>query len=66
MDKVNRLRNFIIDNEIATEDETILVEKINGSSLETLGDIIYARTGLHSVEQLEDEYDTSDIEGIEW
>ena len=41
---------------IANEDEMRLVTDINGYSPETLMDIIYARTGLRSLEQVFDEY----------
>jgi hypothetical protein len=42
---------------IATEKEIMLVTKINGFSVETMNDILYARTGYRSIEQLEDEED---------
>ena len=41
---------------IANEDEMRLVTDINGYSPETLMDIIYARTGLRSLEQVFDKY----------
>lgn len=40
---------------IATDDEIKLVTDINGLTEETLNDIIYARTGYHSIEQLQNE-----------
>lgn len=46
-----KLWDFIVDNNIATEDEVTLVTYINGWSEETMTDIIYARTGLRSYEQ---------------
>lgn len=49
------LWNFIIDNNIATEDEVRLVTGINGLNEETMTDIIYAKTGLRSYEQCKDE-----------
>ncbi len=49
------LWNFIIDNNIATEDEVRLVTDINGWSEDTMTDIIYAKTGLRSYEQCKDE-----------
>lgn len=45
------LCDFIVDNNIATEDEVTLVTNINGWSEETMTDIIFARTGLRSYEQ---------------
>lgn len=45
------LWDFIIENYIATEDEIRLVTDINGYNEETMMDIIFARTGLRSIEQ---------------
>ena len=45
------LWDFIVDNNIATEDEVRLVSDINGLNEETMTDIIYAKTGLRSYEQ---------------
>ncbi len=49
------LWDFIVDNNIATEDEVRLVTAINGLNEETMTDIIYAKTGLRSYEQCKDE-----------
>lgn len=49
------LWDFIVDNNIATEDEVRLVTDINGLNEETMTDIIYAKTGLRSYEQCKDE-----------
>ena len=49
------LWNFIVDNNIATDNEVLLVSHINGFNEETMEDIIYARTGLRSYEQCKDE-----------
>lgn len=49
------LWDFIVDNNIATEDEVRLVSDINGLNEETMTDIIYSRTGLRSYEQCKDE-----------
>lgn len=49
------LWDFIVDNNIATEDEIGLVSDINGLSEDTMTDIIYAKTGLRSYEQCVDE-----------
>ena len=49
------LLDFIVDNNIATDDEVRLVSDINGWNEETMTDIIYARTGLRSYEQCKDE-----------
>lgn len=45
------LWDFIVDNNIATEEEVRLVTDINGLSESTMTDIIFARTGNHSYEQ---------------
>lgn len=52
---VSMLWDFIVDNNIATDNEVILVLDINGFNEETMTDIIYSRTGLHSYEQCKDE-----------
>ena len=49
------LWGFIVDNNIATENEVRLVSDINGGNEETRRDNIYARTGLRSYEQCKDE-----------
>lgn len=49
--------NYLIENGIATEEEITLVTKINGYSQETLNDILYARTGYRSFEQIQQEED---------
>ena len=51
-----KIWDLIVDLNIATDDEINLVTDINGYSEETLMDIIYARTGLRSLEQVFDEY----------
>lgn len=52
---VSMLWDFIVDNNIATDNEVILVLDINGFNEETMTDIIYSRTGLRSYEQCKDE-----------
>lgn len=47
---VNDAKNFLIEQEIATEDEISLVTQINGYSIDTLNDILYARTGYHDLD----------------
>lgn len=49
------LWDFIVDNNIATEDEVRLVSNINGWNEKTMTDIIFAKTGLRSYEQCKDE-----------
>lgn len=49
------LWDFIVDNNIATEEEVRLVTDINGLSESTMTDIIFARTGNRSYEQCKDD-----------
>lgn len=46
------LYDILIDYTIATQGEIDLVCAINGSSIKSLLDILYAKTGLRSIEQL--------------
>ena len=45
----------LMEHGIATEEEIILVTKINGWTSETLNDILYVRTGYRCWEQFEEE-----------
>ena len=54
MDKLNKIFDFIIEWEIATEDEIQLVTKINGWNEESLNDIIYVKTGYRDMEQMKE------------
>ncbi len=49
------LCDFIVDNNIATEDEVNLVTDINGWNEEAMNNIIFARIGLRSYEQCLDD-----------
>lgn len=53
MYNIERIWDRIIELKIATEEELQLVTSINGYNEETLNDIIYVRTGYHSIEQYE-------------
>ncbi len=46
--------DYIVDNTIATDKELKLVTCINGYNEESLNSIIYARTGYHDMEQLQE------------
>ena len=50
--EIKRVWEAIIKYGIATDDEVALVTHINGLSIETLNDVIYARTGYHDLDQL--------------
>lgn len=47
---VDDVKNFLIEQGIATEDEISLVTQINGYSIDTLNDILYARTGYQDLD----------------
>ena len=59
MSDESRLWDLIEGYNIATYDELCLVTDINGYSVETLNDVIYARTGYHDWNQM------AEAEGIE-
>ena len=46
----NELWTLIVEYGIATDSEIDLVTDINGNSIETLNNIIYARTGYRDIE----------------
>ena len=56
-DEKARIWDAILEHGIATEEELQLVTNINGYSVETLNDVLYARTGYHDIDQLEEEGD---------
>ena len=59
----NELWTLIVEYGIATNSEIDLVTDINGNSIETLNDIIYARTGYRDIESYEEsEFDDDDDE----
>ena len=47
----DRIAEELIVYGIATEEEIQLVTKINGWSIETMNNILYARTGYRDIEQ---------------
>ena len=48
------LFNTLIDEELFTEEELQLLTNINGYSIETLNDAIYARYGYRDYEQMKE------------
>ena len=50
MTEVGEIYNTLVERGIATEDELNLITDINGYSVETLNDVIYARTGCRCIE----------------
>lgn len=55
MDNFNELFDNLIDMGFFTEDELVLVTNINGSTVDTLNDCIYARYGYRSFQQMVNE-----------
>jgi hypothetical protein len=47
--------DYIIDNNLASEEALRLVTNINGYNEETLNDVIYSTTGYRDLEQLKNE-----------
>ena len=52
MDTKTKIWDYIVEKQIATEEELKLITCINGYNEEALNDVIYARTGYHDMEQL--------------
>jgi len=52
---------YLVDQGIATEKELQLITNINGYNMESLNDVIYAKTAYRNAEQLQEEED-EDIE----
>jgi hypothetical protein len=52
--KLEDIWDEIVDLEIATKDELILVTTINGYNEETLNDVLFVKTGYRSIEQLKE------------
>ena len=50
----NELYDYLIDCNIATEQEICLVTSINGYNIESLESILYSRTGYRSLEQIKE------------
>ena len=52
---LTQMQDYLIDYNIATEQEISLVTSINGYNEDAMLDILYVRTGLRSFEQLTEE-----------
>ena len=55
MDELDKIYNELIEKGYFTEEELNLITNINGYSIETLNDCIYARYGLRTYKDLIDE-----------
>jgi len=49
--QIEKLWDLIVNDELATVQSLQLVTRLNGYTLETMEDILYALTGYHSYEQ---------------
>jgi len=47
--------DYLVDHKICTKEEIDLVMAINGYTMETINDIIYARTSCVGIKQLEED-----------
>jgi hypothetical protein len=45
------LWDYLLDNEIASEETLHVVTDINGASIQTLNEVLYAQTGCRTVAQ---------------
>ena len=52
--KRDELWDYLLETQLATENELQLVTSINGFSLETLESILYVRTAYRSLEQIKE------------
>lgn len=52
---INKIWDLLIEYGIATQEELQLVTCINGYNIDTMNDIIYARTAHRDIEQLMEE-----------
>jgi len=50
--EVDDLWSYLADNELFTEAELQLITNINGYTIDTLNDCIYARFGYRSLDQM--------------
>ncbi len=56
-DNISNTWDQIIERSIATEEELHLITDINGYNMESLNDVIYARTGYHYIDQMNEDAD---------
>jgi hypothetical protein len=55
MNDVESTWDYLVDKGIATEKELQLITDINGYNMESLNDVIYAKTAYRNAEQLQEE-----------
>ena len=49
------MMDYLVENEICTQDELCLVTSIKGANEDTMKSILYVKTGYCNFEQLQDE-----------
>lgn len=54
LEKVDKLRDFIINNKICSEESVCILTGINGYSEEVLNSLLYYQLGYRNIEQLWD------------
>lgn len=52
MTNLDEIWDYLVENDIVTEETLILITNINGYSEKTLNEVIFARTGYRCIEQL--------------
>jgi hypothetical protein len=55
MKDINYIWDYLVEYNIATQEELELITSINGYKIETLNEVIYARTGFRDIEQLKED-----------
>ena len=55
MEQIDQIYDYLIENQLFTDGELSLLCCINGYSVETLNDAIYARYGLRDFESLKED-----------
>lgn len=51
-DEISQIEEFIIQNQIASEEAVRLVTDISGRSLNTLNDVLFVKTGYRYMQQI--------------
>ena len=55
MKEIERMWEWLVEMNVATEEELNLITDINGYNMEALNNVLYARTGYRSRQQVEGE-----------
>lgn len=50
----NQVWDYLLDNGIVTEETLQIITSINGYTVKTLLDVLYAKTGYRTIEQLQE------------